>query len=80
LGKGLLGDVVYQLGLLFEMGEELVKFGLHALAHAAEHDGDQRGQGKLTPAHEGVASVGVAGEVAELRGVHELGKRGEQGW
>lgn len=70
---------MHQLGLLFEVCEKFVEFGLDALAHAAEHDSDQRGQGQLTLAHEGVASAGMAGQVAELSGVHELRKRGEQG-
>ena len=78
LGEGLFGDVVYELSLLLQMGEEFVEFGLNALAHAAEHDGDQRGQGQFAPAHEGVARIGVAGHVAKLRGVQEAGKRGEQ--
>ena len=36
LGDGLFGDVVRELSLLFRTSREFVKFGLSALAHAAE--------------------------------------------
>ncbi|MES2739943.1 MAG: hypothetical protein V4754_03185 [Pseudomonadota bacterium] len=64
--------------MIFQVGKKFVKFGLNAFAHAAEHDGDERGQGQFAPAHEGVAGVGVASQVAKLRGVQEGGKSGEQ--
>lgn len=59
LGEGLFGQVMHELGLLFEVGEEFAKFGLDTLAHSAEHDGDQRWQGQFAPADESVADVGV---------------------
>lgn len=77
LGEGLFGDVVHELSLFLKVGEEFVELGLDTLAHAAEHDGDQRRQRQLASANEGVASVGVAGQVAKLWRVQEQGKRGE---
>jgi hypothetical protein len=77
-GEGLFGDMMHKLGLLLEVGEEFAELSLDALAHTAEHDGDQRWQRQLASADEDVASVGVAGQVAKLRRVQEQGKRGEQ--
>lgn len=54
---------MHKLGSLSEMGEEFVKFGLNALAHANKHDGDRHGH--FASADEGVACVGVAGARCE---------------
>ena len=53
LGEGLLGGLAQRLGLLAQMGEELIQFGLHALAHARVHEGNQGGQGQLAAAGKG---------------------------
>ncbi len=78
LGEGLFADVVYELGPLPQMGEEFVEFGLNALAHTAEHDGEERGQRQFAPPDEGVTRFGLASQVANLGGMQEDEKRNEQ--
>ncbi len=60
------GHIAHQLGLLVKVGEEFVEFGLDALAHAAEHDRDQRGQRQLALAREGARMFGMARQFEEL--------------
>jgi hypothetical protein len=53
--------VAHQLCLLVEVGEELVKLSLDALAHAAEHDRNQVRQRQLALARERARVFGMAG-------------------
>lgn len=52
-------------GLLLQVGEEFVEFGFSTLAHAAERDGDTRGQRQLASVDEGIAGIGMAGDIAK---------------
>ena len=78
LGEGLLGGLAHRLGLLAQMGEEQIELGLNALAHAREHEGNQRGERQLAAARKGARMIGVPRQVVELRGVQVLNERGQQ--
>ena len=77
LGEGLLGGVAHQLGLLVQVGEEQIQFGLHALGHATEHARNQRRQRQLAPARKGARMIGMARQLMELWGMQVLDEIGE---
>lgn len=73
LGKRLLGDMAQELGLLLEVGEEGVEFGLDALAHSGEHQRHQRGDGELAAAGERRGMLGMASAEKEFGRVQLCG-------
>jgi len=79
LGDGLFGNVAHELSPLVEVEEEFVEFGLDALAHTAEHDGDQRGQRQLASAAKELPASAWRAKSRNCGGVQEQRKRGEQG-
>ena len=48
-----------QLRLFVQMGKVFIEFGLHALAHATEHQRHQSWQGQLALASEGTGVIGT---------------------
>lgn len=56
--------MAHRLGALFKMGEELVEFSLDTLAHAAQKQCQQCGQGQLAVAGECVGEVRWIGPAA----------------
>jgi len=66
-GESLLRHLMHKLGLLLKVGEELAEFSLDALAHAAQHDSDERRQRQLAATAKRVSSIDMAGLVTKLR-------------
>ncbi|CAD6561245.1 hypothetical protein LMG28727_07371 [Paraburkholderia kirstenboschensis] len=78
LCERLRGYLAQQLGLLLQMGEELVQFGLDALAHAREHQGDQCRQGQFATTSERRGMLGIASKVTKLFSLSICGEIGKQ--
>lgn len=59
LGERLFRELAYQLGPAVQMGKELIKFRLNALAHATEHQRHQSWQGQFALTREGAGVIGM---------------------
>jgi hypothetical protein len=78
LRERLAGYLAQQLCLLLQMGEELVQFGLDALAHAGEHQCDQCRQGQFATTLERRGMLGIASKVTKLLSLNMGGEIGKQ--
>ncbi|OXC74879.1 hypothetical protein BSU04_29915 [Caballeronia sordidicola] len=74
----LAGYLAEQLCLLLQMGEELVQFGLDALAHAGEHQCNQCRQGQFATTLERRGMLGIAGKLTKLLSLNMGGEVGKQ--
>ena len=67
-----------QLCLLLQMSEELVQFGLDALAHAGEHQCDQCRQGQFATTLKRGGMLGIASKLTKLVSLYMGGEIGKQ--
>ena len=78
LRERLPGYPAQQLCLLLQMSEELVQFGLDALAHAGEHQCDQCRQGQFATTLKRGGMLGIASKLTKLVSLYMGGEIGKQ--
>jgi len=78
LRERLPGYLAQQLCLLLQVSEELVQFGLDALAHAGEHQRDQCRQGQFATTLKRRGMLGIASKLTKPVSLHmrcDIGKQ-----